>query len=132
MTTRRQERVAERIHEEVGNLLLLEIKDPRVANVNVVDVVVTPDIKLAKIYVTVLGDEQEHKQAMEGLQHAVSFIRREVARRLQLRFAIDLMFVLDASWKRGSRVDELLEQIHAESAQTTPTDANDGTLPTAG
>lgn len=115
-TTRRQERVAERIHHEISSLLLLETKDPRVASVTVTDVQVSPDLKLAKVFYSALGDDEVRRQAAEGLEHARPFLRREVAHRLQLRFATDLAFLPDESWKSGSRVDELLEQLHRESA----------------
>ena len=113
MGTRRQERVAERIHQELSSLLLTESKDPRVANVNVTEVLVASDLKLAKIYVTVLGEAEEGKRALEGLEHASNYLRREVSRRVLLRLAPEFMFLLDESWKRGARIDELLQQIHA-------------------
>jgi ribosome-binding factor A len=127
MGTRRQEQVAERIHQELSSLLLTESKDPRVANVNVTEVMVTSDLKLAKIYVTVLGEAEEGKQALEGLEHASNYLRREVSRRVQLRLAPEFMFLLDESWKRGARIDELLQQIHAAAPVASADEpANEG------
>lgn len=121
MTTRRQERVAERIHHELSSLLLIESKDPRLANVNVTEVLVSPDLRLAKIYITVLGGQEEANQALDGLAHASGYLRRQVFQRVQLRLAPEFMFLLDESWKHGARVDELLKQIHAAA----PTSAAD-------
>jgi ribosome-binding factor A len=124
MTSRRQERVAKRIHQELGSLLLMESKDPRLASVNVTDVIVTPDLRLAKIYISVLGGQEEAKQALEGLEHARGYLRREVCRRVQLRLAPDFVFLLDESWQRGARVDELLGQIHAEGSDAATDESN--------
>ncbi len=126
MATRRQERVAERIHHELSSLLLIESKDPRLANVNVTEVLVSQDLRLAKIYITVLGGQEEANQALEGLAHASNYLRREVSQRVQLRLAPEFMFLLDESWKHGARVDELLKQIHAAPIASTDEKANQG------
>jgi ribosome-binding factor A len=116
MPNRRQEKVAERIHQEISTLLLLESKDPRLANVNVVDVVVSPDLRLAKVHVSALGTPEEAKEAIKGLEHASGYLRRQVAQRLGLRFAPELTFTLDESWQHGARVDELLNQLRSAGA----------------
>ncbi len=125
MTPRRQERVAKRIHQELSSLLLMESKDPRLASVSVVDVIVTPDLRLAKIYVTVLGGQEEGKQALAGLEHARSYLRREVSQRVQLRLAPDFMFFLDESWQRGARIDELLGKIHSQASPAASDGSNE-------
>ena len=96
--------------------MLMEIKDPRLADVTVIEVQVTPDLRLAKVFVSVLGGEEAGENALQGLRHAAGYIRREVAQRLQLRFAPELMFLLDDYWQRGARVDQLLHQLHSEAA----------------
>lgn len=92
---------------------MLETKDPRLANVNVVHVMVSPDLRLARIYVSAPGTLEEAKGAIEGLEHAAGYLRSRVAQRLGLRFAPELAFSLDESWKHGARIDELLNQLRS-------------------
>lgn len=118
MPTRRQERVGRAIQQEISELLLRGSKDPRLAGVTVTGVEVTPDLRIARVYVSVLGDEQARKDAGEGLDRAAGFLRREVAHRLNMRVTPELAFVFDESWDRGARIDELLHQIkHNEEGQ---------------
>jgi ribosome-binding factor A len=119
MGTRRQERVSDRIHQEISDLLQKEMRDPRLDFVTVTDVEISPDLKLATVFVTTLGDREAGNSALAGLQHASGYIRRELAQRLQMRIVPELRFVLDESWERGARVDALLERLHS----TAPNDA---------
>jgi ribosome-binding factor A len=114
MSTRRQRRVAELIHRELGWLLLNETRDPRVVNVTITGVDVTPDLMLARIYFSVLGDADEENEALSGLRKAGGFLRTRLAGRVHLRFMPELVFELDKSASYGRRIDELLDQI-AES-----------------
>ena len=117
MVTRRQERVSERIHHEVSDLLQNEIRDPRVVNVTVTGVNISPDLQLATIFVSTLGDREARDDAMAGLERASGFIRRELAQRLGLRVTPAVRFVLDESWERGARVDALLDSLHKSPVQ---------------
>jgi len=130
MPTRRQERVSERIHEEISALLQREMRDPRLANVTVTGVEVSPDLKNASVFVSALGDREARAAALQGLQHASSYVRWQLAQRLQLRYTPELRFELDESWQRGARIDELLEQVHhgnadEESPDTEPENESD-------
>jgi ribosome-binding factor A len=116
MPTRRQERVSERIHEEISALLQREMGDPRLANVTVTGVEVSPDLKMASIFISALGDREARAAALQGLQHASSYVRWQLAQRIQLRYTPELLFELDESWQRGARIDELLEQVHHDDA----------------
>ena len=111
MPTRRQERVSERIHHEVSDLLLNEIRDPRVEQVTVTGVEITPDLKLATVFVSALGDPEAKDNALKGLERASGYIRRELAQRLAMRVTPALRFVLDESWERGARLDALLDNL---------------------
>jgi ribosome-binding factor A len=115
MPTRRQERVGERIHEEISQLLQTRVRDPRLAQVTVTGVDVSPDLKAATVFVSTLGDRESSNAALRGLQHASSFLRRALAQQLDTRFTPELRFVLDNSWQRGARIDELLEQLPSMS-----------------
>lgn len=124
MPTRRQERVSERIHEEISDLLQKRIRDPRLASVTVTGVEVSPDLKLASVFISALGDCEARNSALQGVQHASKYIRRQLAQRLQMRFAPELRFALDESWVRGARIDELLEQLRDSESGTDPADSN--------
>lgn len=114
MSTRRQRRVAELIHRELSRLLMFETQDPRVVNVTITEVDVTPDLMLARVYFSVLGGADEESEALSGLNRASGFLRTRLAEGVRLRFVPELSFKLDKSAAYGRRIDELLDQI-AES-----------------
>ena len=109
----------DRISEEVMKALaeaLRSVKDPRVqeAMVSVVHCDVTNDLRYAKCYISVLGSEQQAKDVMKGLRSASGWLRREVGRRVQLRYAPELVFELDESITRGAHISELLHELKNE------------------
>jgi ribosome-binding factor A len=106
----RHERVAGEIRQEISAMLAGELKDPRLAEVfaTVTEVRMSPDLKQAKIYVSVMGGEAEKKSTIKALTTAAGFIRHELSERLQIRRAPELIFVLDRSEEYGRRIDELL------------------------
>ena len=107
----RHERVAEEIRHEVGTMVAGELKDPRIAAlVTITEVRVTPDLKHARIYVSVMGSAAEQKSTIQGLQAAAGYIRHELTERIQLRRAPEVHFVLDHSEEYGQRIDDLLRQ----------------------
>ncbi|MDI7277106.1 MAG: 30S ribosome-binding factor RbfA [Anaerolineae bacterium] len=114
MATRRQQKVADLIQEEISDLVARKVRDPRVAGVTVTGVKVSPDLRYADIYVTKLGDEEERRTALAGLAAASGYLRRELASRVELRFVPELRFHPDSSWEEGARIDALLERIAAE------------------
>jgi ribosome-binding factor A len=114
MTTRRQRRVSELIHRELSLLLMREVRDPRLSDVTVTAVEITPDLLIAYVYFTVLGDADQGKEALAALEHAGGFLRTQLAGQVRLRFVPELIFELDRSAEYGRRIDELLAQV-AES-----------------
>jgi len=116
---KRCEKVAEAIHEEISSLLVKGVKDPRVGFVTVTGVKVTDDLHLATVYFSVMGGEAERKGAEAGLNSARGFLRREIGKVLRMRYVPDLMFRYDESVEYGSRIENLLKQIH----ETEETDA---------
>ena len=108
MATRRQKQVSSLIQEELGDLLEKKVSDPRLDFVTITGVEVSPNLRQAHIYVSKLENQQE---AIEGFDHAASFLRRELASRLALRHVPELIFHLDPSLVRGERIDQLLEEI---------------------
>jgi ribosome-binding factor A len=107
----RTERVADLVRQELGQLLEHEVKDPRVGFVTVTNVTVTRDLRTARIGVTILGDEKQRRQSLEGLAAAQGFLRHELAVRLRLRYTPALIFELDRSLESEQRVEELLRQM---------------------
>jgi ribosome-binding factor A len=107
----RHARVAGEIRQEISAMLAGELKDPRLtAFATVTEVRMTPDLKQAKVYVSVMGTEAEQKSTIKGLTAAAGFIRHELSERLQLRRATELMFVLDRSEEYAQRINELLQR----------------------
>jgi ribosome-binding factor A len=115
MNTRRQRRVAEAIHRELSLLLMREVRDPRLSDVTITEVRVTPDLLIAHIYFTVLGDSEAEKEALAALEHAGGFLRTQLAAQVRLRFAPELTFEVDKSVAYGRRIEELLDQITKDS-----------------
>jgi ribosome-binding factor A len=114
----RSDRVAEAIKREVGDLLLREVKDPRVHFATVTDVEVTHDLRDVKIFISVMGPDTEKAETMAGLEAAKGFIRREIGRRVRLRFTPDIGFYLDKSLDHAMRINELLQTIHSSEEKT--------------
>jgi ribosome-binding factor A len=130
MPSRRQRRVAELIHRELSLLLMLDARDPRLANVTVTAVDITPDLLLARVYFTVLGDDQKVAEAQAGLERATGYLRTQLAARVQLRLVPHLTFALDKSAAYGRHIDELLSEIavantHNEEAGLVPGEHGD-------
>jgi ribosome-binding factor A len=125
MPLRRQERVSERLHHELTGLLQRRIRDPRLANITVTGVEVSPDLRQATVFFTSLGDSEARRKALNGLQGAGNFIRHELSQSLNMRFTPELRFVLDESWQRGARIDELLDQIQDTEPGETPDETTD-------
>ncbi len=111
----RADRVADLLKEEVANMLLFEIKDPRVQGlVTVISVKVTKDLRHANFYVSVLGGDEREQQAMKGLVKASGFIRRSLGRRVRMRRVPELHFKLDETLKEQAHLEQLFRKIHEE------------------
>lgn len=112
-----QQRI-DRISEEVMKALsesLRSVKDPRVHGlVSIVGCQVTGDLRYAKVYVSVMGDKEEQKEVMRGLKSAAGYLRREVASKVQLRYAPELQFHLDESITRGAHISQVLHRLEEE------------------
>ena len=111
MARLRVEKVQEAIQHEISNMLLRDIKDPRIKLVTVTGVNLTDDMSQAKIYVSLYGSSEEQQQAWLALNRAKGFLRTEIAKRIRLRFAPELLLEKDTSWEYGARIDNLLRQI---------------------
>lgn len=117
MTTfKRADRVADLIQCEIADILLKQVRDPRIGAVTITGVKVTDDLRLAKVYFVELAQDTIHAQTLAGLEKATGFMRRELGRRLQLRCVPDLIFREDASFAYGNRIERLLAEIKREGS----------------
>ncbi|MBU5450937.1 30S ribosome-binding factor RbfA [Acetivibrio sp. MSJd-27] len=110
MPSYRSQKINEEFKRELSNILR-EVKDPRIPDmVSVVKVEVTKDLKFAKAYISVFGDEEKKKNAISGLQSAQGFIKREIGSRLNLRGIPQFTFVLDDSIEYGAHIIDLINK----------------------
>lgn len=111
----RMVRVNEEVKVELSNIIQREVKDPRIDSlVSVTAVDTTGDLKECKVYISVLGNDEKRSQTMEGLRSSAGFIRRELARRLNLRNTPNLHFMLDTSIERGIEMSKLIDDVRVE------------------
>jgi len=107
----RAQRIADRIFEELSTLLVMEVADPRLAQVSITDVKVDRELAFANIYVSSIEGSEAAPQILDGLHHAAGFLRRELAHRIQLRSFPRLRFYWDPSPERADRIDRLLASL---------------------
>lgn len=107
----RLDRLRELMKEELSAIIQQEMKDPRVGFVSITDVELSSDLRHAKVFVSVFGDEQAKAQTMEALEGALGFIRTELGRRIKVHHIPEIAFRLDDSIERGTRVIQLLRQV---------------------
>ncbi|NLP18722.1 MAG: 30S ribosome-binding factor RbfA [Firmicutes bacterium] len=107
----RRQRVREAYKQELGELIQRRLKDPRIGFVSVTDVDISGDLRQAKVYVSVLGDEESKEKTMEALEGARTFLRMEMGKRVRLRYTPELFFSLDESIERGIRLKNLLDKL---------------------
>ncbi len=112
-SAQRVQKLREFIREEVSDILHRATKDPRIGFVSVTDVELSNDLRHAKVYVSVLGSEEDRARTMEALQRAVGFVRTELAKRLRTYHTPEIQFRLDTSIERGTRVLQLLRELGA-------------------
>ena len=113
---KRADRVADLIKAELSDIILKEIRDPRIGIITITGVEVTDDLRLAKIFYVEMGKDTCEPQTRKGLEQAKSFIKRELGKRLRLRYVPDIIFKFDESFAYGSRIDRLLAEIGGEGA----------------
>ena len=112
----RTERIAEQLREEVSQILATEVSDPGVGLVTVSRVKVTPDLSLARVYWTILGDAAERKKTEKALHRAAPFVRHVLAGRVTLRRVPEVHFQFDEGLAAHTRVEEILHELHQEEA----------------
>ena len=122
--TRRTERINELLRAEISDLLQRDLKDPRISGlVSITEVDVSPDLRKAKVFVSVLGEEAEQESTMEAFTAAARYLRQQLTKRLTLRRTPELRFLRDDSLERGAHILALLDQ--AETNETNETNETD-------
>ena len=111
----RMERVNTLIQREISELILRELRDPRLDEfVSVTEVSVSPDLRYAKVFVSSMGGKQDEEQVLAALNSASGFLRSGLAKRIKMRFTPELHFVWDSSIEHGDRILRLIDQVNAE------------------
>lgn len=119
MSRKYERRISELVRGYLSTLIETRVKDPRVAGVTVTGVEVTPDTRLARVYYSLIGDEDARRQAMLGLESAAGWLRRELGAHLRTRNTPELIFIFDESLERGERMAQLLDSLHNDSPDGT-------------
>lgn len=119
LENRRQDRVGALIQRELSEIIHRVVKDPRIAFCTITHVDVSSDLKYVDVNVSVIGDIEDKEDTLVGLKSASGFIRREISRRLALRYSPELRFSLDDSVDHLMKIDGLLKQIEDEDVSKT-------------
>jgi ribosome-binding factor A len=112
MAKHRIDRISEEVKKIVSEIIRNDLNDPRISTlVSVVSAEVTPDLRYARVYISVLGSEEEKSSTMKGLNSAAGFIRRELGRNIELRYSPEVVFELDNSIEHGAYINKLLKEV---------------------
>ena len=111
---KRADRVSDLIKTEMSTILLREIRDPRIRNITITGVKMSDDLRSAKVFFVPLGQETCSDEILGGLRKASRFLRRELGKKLRLRYVPELTFVYDKSFEYGDRIDRLLKDIQGQ------------------
>ncbi|MDA8352374.1 MAG: 30S ribosome-binding factor RbfA [Firmicutes bacterium] len=114
----RASRVGEQVKKELSHVLQHEMKDPRIGFVTVTAVEMSGDLQQAKVFISVLGNEEQKDQTLLGLEKAKGFLRTEIGRRVQLRHTPELIFKFDESIEHGQYISKLLEEVNRDGDQS--------------
>jgi len=117
---RRTDRVEELLKEEIARVVRLEVKDPRVGFATIMHVDVSRDLRHARVYVSVMGDEEEKQASVEALRRASGFIRGRVGREVTLKRLPELHFEIDRTLEQAARIEELLDRTDGDPVDEEP------------
>ena len=114
MSFKRADKVADLIKAEISDILLRQINDPQVQRITVTGVKVTDDLRQARVFFVRMGENACNDETMKGLDRAVGFLRRELGKRLKLRYVPEIKFTFDESFEYGDRINRLLAEIEKD------------------
>lgn len=118
----RPARIGDQLRVELSELLTRSVHDPGIGFVTITHVKVTPDLQLARVYYTTLGDEKARRESDRALGRAAPFLRRQLGSRLRLKRVPQLEFFFDESIQRGDRIEQILHELEAERQTVGPTE----------
>lgn len=124
MRTNRQRRVAEQLARHISDLIQREIQDPRIGFVTVTRAQMSSDLRHAKVFVSLMGSEDERADSLAGLQSAAGFVRRALGQRMQLRHTPEIRFLADESLDQAMRIESILAEFPEEDKPSA--DSADG------
>jgi ribosome-binding factor A len=122
MTSRRVLKAAEAIREVVGMAIIADLRDPRVQDVTVTHVEVSPDLRYAKVHVSVMGNETKQKLALRGLQSAAGYLQSKISHRIETRYTPRLQFFLDQGVKKSIEIMRILNEVLPRDAVASAAD----------
>jgi ribosome-binding factor A len=121
----RPARIGDAIRQDLTELITRQVRDPGIGFITITHVKVTPDLQMARVYYTTLGDEKSRGQTKRALDRAKPFLRRQVGQRLQLRRVPELEFFFDESIERGDRIERIIQELHTAESDTGPDGSDD-------
>ncbi len=127
MASRRVERVSDLIKQQVSNIISNDLKDPRVGFVTVTSVVLSRDLRHAKVYISVMGSDEDRERTMEALNRASGFMRTRLGNRIRIRHIPELLFRYDDSYEYAARIAVVMKQIEPETKPVAATTRSDQT-----
>jgi ribosome-binding factor A len=110
--SRRPQRLALQIQHEVSMMIFRDVKDRRIGFVTVTGVEMSPDLRHARVFVSLMGSEEGKKESLAALNHAAGWIRHELGQRIRMKFLPDIVFLTDTSQDYGEHIDKLIDEIH--------------------
>ncbi|MCD4785548.1 MAG: 30S ribosome-binding factor RbfA [Candidatus Eremiobacteraeota bacterium] len=113
MSIKRMQRVSELIRETIGDILV-KINDPRIGFVTITEVKVTPDLEIAKVYVTTMSEGEKREEVLKGLESAAGYIRKILGKEIRLKKTPRVVFCMDSGLEKGKKVRRILETLHKE------------------
>jgi ribosome-binding factor A len=129
MPSTRPSRVGDQLRAEISDLLAREVHDPGIGFLTVTQVTVSPDLQVARVYYTTLGDERARKDTARALGRATPFLRRQLGSRLRLKRVPVLEFFFDESVERGDRIERILNELSAERGEAEAERQSDSPAP---
>ena len=121
----RPERIGEQIRQELSQALATDVHDPGIGFVTLTRVQVTPDLHIARVYYTALGDEKAQRDSTRALERAAPFLRRQIGQRLRLKRTPELKFIHDDSIAGQDRIEQILNELHESRGDAGTADEND-------
>ncbi len=118
----RAKRVAELVRQEIADLLMRGVKDPRVGFVSVMSVRMSPDLRYANVYVSLYGNDKQRRDSFVGLRQSTGWIRREIGKRIRLRHTPEIRFFPDDTLDKVYHLEEIFRQIHEQERETRDED----------